>query len=129
MSKKPHSERRRIARQAQKMIEEKVQRGELTEQAYAIKNVLNFRRNPITGLWEGEADWENTTEPPASFIGCEEKLAERGIVLKQRIAMQPACEEVAQIFNGKDYNIKVEKEEYIPIEKELVMYMEDEQWL
>ena len=59
----------------------------------------------------------------------EERLAERGIVLKQRIAMQPACEEVAQIFNGKDYNIKVEKEEYIPIEKELVMYMEDEQWL
>lgn len=59
----------------------------------------------------------------------EERLAERGILLKQRIAMQPACEEVAQIFNGKDYNIKVEKEEYIPLQKELVMYMEDEQWL
>lgn len=59
----------------------------------------------------------------------EERLAERGIMLKQRIAMQPAVPEVAQIFNGKDYNIKVEKEEYIPIEKELVMYMEDEQWL
>lgn len=59
----------------------------------------------------------------------EERLLEKGIVLKQRIAMQPAVEEVAQIFNGKDYNIKVDKEEYIPIQKELVMYMEDEQWL
>ena len=59
----------------------------------------------------------------------EEKLAERGIILKQRIAMQPAVEEVAQIFNGKDYNIKVNKEEYIPLQEELVMYMEDESWL
>ena len=59
----------------------------------------------------------------------EERLAEKGIVLKQRIAMQPACEEVAQIFNGKDYNIKVNKEEYIPLQEELVMYMEDEAWL
>ena len=50
-------------------------------------------------------------------------------VLKQRIAMQPACEEVAQIFNGKDYNIKVNKEEYIPLQEELVRYMEDEEWL
>ena len=59
----------------------------------------------------------------------EERLAEKGIVLKQRIAMQPACEEVAQIFNGKDYNIKVNKEEYIPLQEELVKYMEDEEWL
>lgn len=59
----------------------------------------------------------------------EERLAEKGIVLKQRIAMQPACEEVAQIFNGKDYNIKVNKEEYIPLQEELVRYMEDEEWL
>lgn len=59
----------------------------------------------------------------------EERLAEKGIMLKQRIAMQPAVPEVAQIFNGKDYNIKVEKEEYIPLQEELVMYMEDEAWL
>ena len=59
----------------------------------------------------------------------EEKLQEKGIYLKQRIAMQPAVKEMAQIINGKDYNISIQKEEYIPIQEELVMYMEDDEWL
>ena len=59
----------------------------------------------------------------------EEKLKAKGVLLKERIAMQPVDEAFAQIINGNEYNVKVTKEEYIPIEEQLVMYMEDEEWL
>ncbi len=61
----------------------------------------------------------------------EQKLQEKGIYLNERILMQPVDKEFAQTFNANEFNIKQAKDvgEYLPIDEEILQYMEDEEWL